>query len=154
MLIRMKNISSKDIANQVNWLHYEVINSFMFRLTKDISNTIYRALSKGLLIAYRSPLVCLNDPVNATNKLYRDLAMVHTVVRSFFHKLKKSNDLLKLMIIHFNVIHDVVEYAIKAEGVAKAQLIQLYIDFPSSRFFKITFGVNVIMQLSRFIDPP
>ena len=73
--------------------HYKsgqkVINSFMFRLTKDISNTIYRALSKGLLIAYRSPLVYLNDPVNATNKLYRDLAMVHTVVRSFLHKLKK-----------------------------------------------------------------
>ena len=67
----------------------KVINSFMFRLTKDISNTIYRALSKGLLIAYRSPLVYLNDPVNATNKLYRDLAMVHTVIRSFLHKLKK-----------------------------------------------------------------
>ena len=52
MLIRMKNISSKDITNQVNWLHDEVINSFMFRLTKDISNTIYRASSKGLFIAY------------------------------------------------------------------------------------------------------
>ena len=141
MLIRMKNITSKYITNQVNWLHDEVINSFMFRLTKDIIDTIYRELSKGLLTAYRSPLVYLNDPVNATNKLYRDLEMVHTVVRSFLHKLKKSNDLLKLMIIHFNVIHDVVEYAIKAEGVAKAQLIQLYIDFSSSRFFKITFGV-------------
>ena len=105
------------------------------------------------LLRMESPLVYLNDPVNATNKLYRDLAMVHTVVRSFFHKLKKSNDLLKLMIIHFNVTQDVVGYmyAIKIEGVAKAQL---YIDFPSSRFFKITFGVNVIMQLSRFIDPP
>ena len=47
------------------------------------------------------------------------------------------------MIIHFNVTHNVVEYmyAIKAEEGAKAQLIQLYIDFPSSRFFKITFGV-------------
>ena len=102
------------------------------------------------------PLVYLNDPVNATNKLYGDLAMIHTVVRSFFHKLKKSNDLLKVIIIEFNVTDDVVEYmyAIKAEGVAKAQLIHLYIDFRSSRFFKITFGVNVIMQLSRFIDPP
>ena len=35
-------------------------------------------------------------------------------------------------------------YAIKAEGVAKAQLIQLYFDFPSSRFFKMTFKVNII----------
>ena len=89
MLIRMKNITSKYITNQVNWLHDEVINSFMFRLTKDIIDTIYRELSKGLLTAYRSPLVYLNDPVNATNKLYRDLAMVHTVIRSFLHKLKK-----------------------------------------------------------------
>ena len=52
MLIRMKSISSKDITNQVNWLHDEVINSFMFRLTKGITDTIYRASSKGLLIAY------------------------------------------------------------------------------------------------------
>ena len=98
------------------------------------------------LLRMESPLVYLNDPVNATNKLYRDLAIVHTVVRSFIHKLKKSNDLLNLMIIHFNVTHDVVEYmyVIKAEGAAKAQLIQLYFDFPSSRFFKMTFGVNII----------
>ena len=104
------------------------------------------------LLRMESPLVYLNDPVNATNKLYRDLAIVHTVVQSFIHKLKKTNDLLKLMIIHFNVTHDVVEYmyAIQAEGVAKAQLIELYIDFPSSRFFKMRFGVNVINAALKF----
>ena len=52
MLIRMKNINSKDITNQVNWLHDEVINSFMFYLTNEITDTIYCASSKGLLIAY------------------------------------------------------------------------------------------------------
>ena len=31
----------------------------------------------------------LIDPMNKTNKLYRDLAMVHTIVRRIFHKFKK-----------------------------------------------------------------
>ena len=31
----------------------------------------------------------LIDPMNKTNELYRDLAMVHTVVRRIFHKFKK-----------------------------------------------------------------
>ena len=31
----------------------------------------------------------LIDPMNKTNELYRDLAIVHTVVRRNFHKFKK-----------------------------------------------------------------
>ena len=73
-----------------------------------------------------------------------------------FPQIQKSNDLLKLTVIHSNVTHDVVEYiyAIKAERVAKPRLIQLYIDLPSSRFFKSRLELMLLMQLSRFIDPP
>ena len=38
---------------RVGWLHDDVINSFMFRLTKDITNTFYCASSEALLIEYR-----------------------------------------------------------------------------------------------------
>ena len=31
----------------------------------------------------------LIDPMNETNELYRDLAMIHTFMRSIFHKFKK-----------------------------------------------------------------
>ena len=31
----------------------------------------------------------LIDPMNETNELYRDLTMVHTIVRKIFHKFKK-----------------------------------------------------------------
>ena len=111
---------------QVGWLHDEVINSFMFRLTKDFANTIYCASSEALLIAHGMSfgrlwkninlsivkkifipfnpnilhwvLIYINiekecsyliDPMNKTNELYRDLAMVHTVVRRIFYKFKK-----------------------------------------------------------------
>ena len=41
---------------RVGWLHDDVINSFMFRLTKDINNTFYCASSEALLIAYRKSI--------------------------------------------------------------------------------------------------
>ena len=37
---------------RVDWLHNEVINSFMFRLTKDFTDTIYCGSSEALLIAH------------------------------------------------------------------------------------------------------
>ena len=40
-------------SHRVGWLHDDVINSFMFRLTKDITNTFYCASSEALFIAYR-----------------------------------------------------------------------------------------------------
>ena len=42
---------------RVGWLHDEVINSFMFLLTKDFTDTIYCASSEALLIAHESHLV-------------------------------------------------------------------------------------------------
>ena len=36
----------------MGWLHDEVINSFMFCLTKDFTDTIYCASSEALLIAH------------------------------------------------------------------------------------------------------
>ena len=38
---------------RVGWLYDDVINSFMFRLTKDITNTFYCTSSEALLIEYR-----------------------------------------------------------------------------------------------------
>ena len=111
---------------RVGWLHDEVINFFMFRLTKDFTDTIYCASSDALLIAHGKSfgrhwkntnlslvkkifhpfnannlhwvLIYINiekersyliDPINETNESYRDLAMVHTVVRRLFHRFKK-----------------------------------------------------------------
>lgn len=37
----------------VGWFHDDIINSFMFRLTKDITNTFYCVSSETFLIAYR-----------------------------------------------------------------------------------------------------
>ena len=37
---------------RVGWLHDEVINSFMFRLTKDFTDSIYCASSEALFIAH------------------------------------------------------------------------------------------------------
>ena len=37
---------------RVGWLHDEVINSFVFRLTKDFTDTIYCASSEALLIEH------------------------------------------------------------------------------------------------------
>ena len=101
---------------QVGWLHDEVINSFMFRLTRHFTDTIYCASSEALLIANGKSfgkkifipfnpnnlhwlLININiekersyliHPMNKTIELYRDLAMVHSVVRRIFHKLKKA----------------------------------------------------------------
>ena len=111
---------------RVGRLHNEVTNSFIFRLTKDITDTIYCASSETLLIAHGKSfrrlwknvnliivkkifipfnpnnlhwvLIYINIeneqsyiiyPMNKTNELHRDLAMVHTVVRRIFHKFKK-----------------------------------------------------------------
>ena len=84
---------------------------------------------------------------NKTNELYRDLAMVHTVVRRIFHKFKK---VMKSPIeaIDHTLQRDsrscgvyVCHYA---EKIAKGEWMQLYIDFRSVRSFKITYGVYVI----------
>ena len=89
----------------------------------------------------------LIDPMNETNELYRDLAMVHTVVRKIFRKFKK---VMKYPIeaIDHTLQRDSrscgVYVCYYAEEIAKGERTQLYIDFCSVRYFKISYGVNVI----------
>ena len=49
---------------RVGWLHDEVINSIMFRLTKDFTDTIYCASSEALLIAHGKSFVRLWKNIN------------------------------------------------------------------------------------------
>ena len=73
--------------------------------------------------------------------------MAHTVVRRIFHKFKK---VMKSSIeaIDHTLQRDSgncgVYVCYYAEEIAKGEWTQLYIDFRSVRYFKITYGVNVI----------
>ena len=84
---------------------------------------------------------------NKTNELYRDLAMVHTVVRRIFHKFKK---VMKSPIeaIGHTLQRDSrscrVYVCYYAEKISKGKWMPLCIDFRSVRSFKITYGVYVI----------
>ena len=93
--------------------------------------------------------------MNKTNELYRDLAMVHTVVRRIFHKFKK---VMKSPIeaIDHTLQRDSrscgVYVCYYAEKITKDEWMQLYIGFRSVRSFKTRMGLMLFMQVSFFLD--